>query len=367
MSNKLVILVFCMLSLSFTAIAQTEEKPSGKLSGVFFMDYYHNLARDGEINNLSNSVSKGEKDAHGLQIRRINLTYDHKINSKFSSKFRLESDESNFTTNSGGNKANKFGMFVKDAYVKWNYAKRQDLYVGIQGTPNFEVSEKVWENRYIEKMIQDLRGACPSRDLGIALKGSIDSAGIVKYQVMYANGNAGLPESEKFKRMYGSLDFAPIKNLYVTLAANYQWRDFKESKFEADKMLSNNILLYSFFLGYQKKNKYSAGVETYIRATENGYELTDKYEKLQGHGISAFATFYLNEKFNIFARYDIFEPNQHDDAKHDSRNLLIAGFGFKPNSSIIFSGNLFYETYEKLEDKEIKSSMTPRLTLSWSF
>lgn len=347
--------------------AQESDKPSGKLSGVFFMDYYYNLQRDTGIANLKNTMFKGDEDLQGFQIRRINITYDYKFNAKFSSRFRLESDEANFTTNLSGNKANKFGMFVKDAWVRWNYAGSHELYFGIQGPPSFEISEKFWGNRYIEKTIMDGRGICSSRDLGLSLKGKVLSSGKVLYWVMLANGSPSLPEADKYKRYYGHLEIKPIDGMAITLYADYQARAAKANAFLAGNSLPNGILTSALFAGYQKKDKLSFGAEAYYMMTENGTKLPDSYTSMNGYGLSVFGTYWFAKQWNAFARYDLFEPNSDEAVAFDSRNLAIGGIGFKPSENFVISGNVVMESFEQPDNYTIKSSVTPRITLSWTF
>ena len=359
---------FLLFVLSIaTLTAQTNEEPKGKISGVFFMDYFYNTARDTGFSNLPNTAIRGEKFIHGIQIRRIYFTYDYKFNSKFSSRFRLESDEMNFTTNSSADKGSKFGVFVKDAYIKWNYSGKHYLYTGIQSTPAFEVSESVWGNRYMEKTIMDLRGAVSSRDFGISLRGQFDSTGVFKYWLMYANGSAGSPETEEYKRFYAQVEITPVKNLSITLYGDYQAKADINDEFNPGATLDNNILTTAFFIGYKEKDKFSAGVETYYRNISNGYTLTDSYDNLKGMGLSIFGNYYFSPKLGIFARFDRFEPNMDSDVKGDTRNLYIGGLAIKPAENFIISPNIFVETFEKVGTTKIKSSVNTRVTLCWNF
>jgi hypothetical protein len=362
---------FFTFQLFFLAIAslsaQTEEEPKGKISSVFFMDYYYNAARDTGFANIPNTAITGDKGVHGLRIRRIFFTYDYKFNSKLSSRFRLESDELNFTTNSAGNKANKFGVIVKDAFIKWNYIGWHSLIVGIQNTPAYEVSESLWGNRYIEKTIMDLRGAVSSRDLGLSLRGQFDSTGIFKYWLMYTNGDAGLPEKDKYKRYYAQFELTLFKNLSITVYGDYQAKVLVADDVNPGRVMNGDILTSAFFIGYKVKDKFTAGVETYFRKVKNAYKLVDSYDNLNGMGLSIFGNYFFNQKIGLFARFDRFDPNLASDAKGDSRNLYIGGLAFKPAEKFIISPNIFIETFEKVGALKIKNSVTPRVTLSWTF
>jgi len=359
-------ILFVLVLSSTIAYSQTVEPPSGKLSGVFFMDYYYNAARDTGYQSLPNRAISGNEGVHGLQIRRIFLTYDYKLNSKFSSRFRLESDEANFTSNLGGDKAMKFGVSVKDAFVKWNFYKKHDLYIGLQHTSAFEVSEMIWENRYIEKTIMDIRGIVSTREMGISLRGSLDSTGKFKYWLMYGNGNSNLPESDKYKRFYAQTELNLAKNLYISLFADFQARSEFENPLQPTEKLANNIITTAFFAGYKVKDKFSLGAEMFLKITQNGYRPADNYINSNTLGLSLFGTYYFSPKTNIYGRYDIFNPNTDSNVTGDSRNLIIAGFAYKPNEKLIISPNILMETYEDM-GRTVSNSITTRITFSWAF
>ena len=347
-------------------LSQVTEQPSGRLSGLFFIDYYHNAVRDENSEYLENVAIGSKQDVHGFQIRRIYLTYDYRFNSKFSSRFRLESDEDNFTSNLKGDKVNKFSMFVKDASINWNYSDGHNVIIGIQPTPAFDASESLWGNRYIEKTIMDLRKIVSTRDLAISFKGKIDTKGMFRYWLMYGNNSAGKPEDDKYKRYYAHLGVTPANNLNIALYTDYQSRESVLSQFD-DGTLSNHIITTALFAGYNIHNKFSAGIEVFLRTVQNGFTVNNSYMDTKGTGISIFSTYHFSEKINVFGRFDIFEPNTHELATGDVRNLIIAGLAFKPESNFIISPNIFIESYENTDAGSIRSSVTPRLTVSWAF
>lgn len=365
MKSKFLLIV--LLFLGCTLRAQVVEQPAGKISGAFFVDYYYNALRDDNFGALSNTTLGGDEGVNGLQIRRIYLTYDYRFNSNLTTRLRLESDEANFTSNLSGDKSNKFTMFIKDAYLDWGYSEGHKLIVGIQPTPAFEASESNWGNRYIEKTIMDLRKIVPSRDLALSLKGKIDANGVFKYWLMYGNNSAGSPEEDKFKRYFMHLEVLPLANFNMTIYGDYQSRQTIDNSFVEGATLSNNIWTSAIYAGYKLKNKFSAGMEVYFRTVQNGYQLADAYTDSKGFGLSVFGTYHFSEKINAFGRFDNFEPNSHDNATNDKRSLIIAGLAYRPTGQLTISPNCFVETYEASGADEVDSSVTARLTASWSF
>ena len=170
-----------------------ETRSQGKFSGVFYGDYFYNIARDSSTTraNLSNSAVNGPVSDQGFVIRRVYFTYDYDLAEQFATRFRLELDE---TPNSSAQYAvlsnGNIGVFVKDAWLRWkNIFKGSDLYFGIQPTSAYEISEGIWSYRSLEKTIMDLRGIASSRVLGIALRGKLDDDGMFGYWLTIANSN----------------------------------------------------------------------------------------------------------------------------------------------------------------------------------
>ena len=199
MNKKLFIVSIIIL---FSSIGFAQDDNWGKISGQFFVDYFYNVARDGNFTNFDDTAVEGVKDLNGFLLRRASLNYDKNISEKFSARFRLEADSKSNSSN------NKIGVFVKDASLKWkNIFEGSDLIFGIQPTPSFDVSEKYWGYRSLEKTIQDLRGFVSSRDLGIALRGNISESNKINYTVMFGNNSGNSAETDKYKRYYAAVRF----------------------------------------------------------------------------------------------------------------------------------------------------------------
>jgi len=341
-----------------------QETTKGKFSGLVFGDYFYNLQRDTNIMTLKDVANGGTQDVHGLRLRRIYFTYDYKISDKLNTRFRLESDETQFTSSLKG-AASSFGMFVKDAYLSWSFHSNHNITIGIQDPPTFVISESFWNNRFHEKTIMNLRGYS-SRDLGITLKGKIDDAGIFNYRVMAGNGSASIPENDKYKNYYGHLEVKPVSGMSIVAYGDYKSRK-KITDIYQNKSVSNNISTAALFVGYRQKDKFSFGLETFYRFTENGYDnKTDSlFADAEGLGLSVFATVNINPKNALFGRFDYYDPDTNTTS--NLRNMMFFGLNHKVDDKFIISPNIVVETYEKAENTDIKNSITPRLTFFWSF
>jgi hypothetical protein len=362
---RLILLAFILYSSLSLSFAQ-EVINRGRISGYMFGDYFYNAARDTGITSLPNVANGGEKDQRGFQLRRIYFTYDYDISESFSTRFRLEADQS---SNTG---SNKVIVYVKDAFLQWkNIFKGSDLIFGIHPTPAYEISEGFWGNRFLEKTIMDLRGIVSSRDLGVSLKGKFNEEGIFKYWLMVGNNSASVPEVDKYNRIYAHIQYSPIKQITATAYADLKFRpDINDPASTAipPATLANNDLTYALFLGYKEKDAYAIGVEGYLTTRQNGNVSGTESKEKSGIGISAFGSYSFLPAFTVVGRYDYFDPNSDSNYKGDSRNWFIFSLNYKPDEKVTISPNIIVETYESIPNgPSIDASITPRITLFYTF
>ncbi|MCX7986658.1 MAG: hypothetical protein N2662_06945, partial [Bacteroidales bacterium] len=119
--KKLVSSIFLLASAN-VLMSQNPNEPSGKIGGTLFGSYYYNVERDTAIKNLKNTAYSGAKDVNGFAVQRALIYYDYKLSNNLSSRFAIESDEKNFSVGSDS-KANRFTIFLKDAWVQWRFHK----------------------------------------------------------------------------------------------------------------------------------------------------------------------------------------------------------------------------------------------------
>jgi len=360
MKNSLTALMLLILWIPLYA----QDKPTPKLSGIMFGDYFYNVSRDTGIASLANTAINGTRDFNGFQFRRINLTYDADISPEFTSRFRLEG-----TTGA---------PFIKDAYLKWrNIIPGSDLVFGLQQTPAFEISEGMWGYRSVEKTILDLRGYVTPRDLGISLRGALDDNGIYSYWLMIGNNSSVGSETDKYKRVYAHIEVKPTEKIEMTLYGDYRMKsdinDPRSTTVPA-KTLSNNSITTALFIGYKEKNHFAVGVEGFYNILENGMITTAPTIRVADKnaiGISLFGSYVLSEQFTVIGRYDYFDPDVDSKATGDSRNYVITGVDYKVNGKVSIIPNIQMETFENVPtstgNKSVDPSVTARVTLSYTF
>lgn len=356
---KKVVKIYCAM-LFCTVITFGQNESNGKIHGYVFGDYIYNISRDANSSDISNASEDGEADLNGFQLRRIYLGYDYNINNKFSTRVRLEANNSEKTS------GDKFGLFVKDAYIKWkNIIEGSDLVLGISGPPTFAVSESYWGYRSLAKTIMDLRKVAPSRDFGVSLKGSINSK--LQYWVMFANGEGNVPEIDNNQRIYGHLAYYPIPDMVITVNSDFAFNDDIEDEVTSET-LSNNKINTGFFIGYKKPNSFSLGLEGFYQIYQNALSSSNEFENQNSLGISVFGSADISEKFSLVGRYDYFDPVSNSNYEGDVRNFFLAALNYKADSKFWIMPNVVMESYENLQDgTEFDTALTGRITFFFQF
>ncbi len=352
-----------LVALMFLPVlfAQTPAQEKGRLSGLAYFDYSYSVARDTAIGAFSNKALSGAESSQAFQFRRIYFTYDYDVAEGFTSRFRLEADEASLASNG------KTSVFVKDAFLRWkNVFGQSDLVFGVQPTPAYEISEAVWGYRSLEKTIMDLRGIVSSRDLGVSLKGKLDSEGMFSYWVMVADGSANTPESDKYKRFFLHVRLQPVKSLDVTFYGDLNARAKINDPYKAT-LVPNSIATMAAFVGYTGIDGLKVGLEGVLTQMSNGFNTGTVLETRSGLGLSIFGIYGLRDDLNLVGRFDLYDPNTDGAAKADSRNYVIAGLDWKVNERVSVIPNVQIETYEKSPLRTYDASVTGRLTVAWTF
>lgn len=366
--SRRILFAFAGIFLSFNGYTQVNDQ--GKFSAQVFADYFYNIVRDTGFADFHNTAVDGSQDFQGFILRRAAINYDKDISEKFSARFRLEADSKSNSSNG------KIGVFVKDAYLKWkNIFEGSDLILGIQPTTSFEVAEKYWGYRSLEKTIQDLRGFVQSRDFGVALRGKISETANINYAVMIGNNNGNNPETDKYKRYYFAVDLKPGENFIVALTADFKSAHSIDDPEKSGNTLAHNSMLGSVFIGYNQVQMFCIGLETAMQLNQNSNQYYDEgnilVDDVKALGISVFGTYHFSETFAGLLRYDYFDAylDEKPLASSDSRNYLIAGIDYKADKNVSIIPNVIFESYESdtIQGVSFKPSVTGRLTLYYNF
>ncbi len=373
--KKAIILALTILALSLPA--QGQAQTTSKIDGVVFADYSYNY---------KNSIP-AEKDRNAFQFRRIYFTYENNITEVIKVRFRLESEHGAYGSTS------KINPFVKHAFIEWsNLLPLHKLYLGIAETNAFKNSEEYWGYRSIEKTIMDLNKISSSADMGIALKGDLNS--LVHHWLTFMNGTGyGASEGDRYKKIGYALWLTPMRGLILEGYVDYEKQNPADPQTATvmsagkDYTGATGCMTWKAFIGYDQP-RYTLGAEYFQRTNQqsaiaNGVISDNKlasYDKADvvKMGYSVFASLITPiPKLKAFARYDVYDPNTSEtvytkfsngkmsgSGLDDENSLLIAGLDYIPVSNMHIMPNVFIKSYAK---EGVKDDITARVTLYAKF
>jgi len=366
-----------LLAMVLMTITTSQAQTTSKIDGVVFADYGYNLENN----------APAERDRNSFQFRRIYFTYENNISEAIKVRFRLESESNAYGSTS------KINPFVKHAYIEWsNLIPLHKLYLGIAETNAFKNSEEYWGYRSVEKTIMDLNKISSSADMGLALKGDLNS--LVHHWLTVMNGTGyGAAEGDRYKKIGYALWLTPAKGLIVEGYVDYEKQNPADLQTAAvmsagkDYAGSTGYMTMKAFVGYDRPS-YTIGAEYFQRTNqksgiENAVTAVDQlasYEKADvvKTGYSVFGSLITPiAKLKAYARYDSYDPNNSvtvytkfssgklgGSGLDDDHALFIAGLDYIPTANIHIMPNLLVKSYAKSESKK---DITGRLTLYAKF
>lgn len=319
--KKLSLFVCVVLALSLLSGFSYAD---GSFKGYMFGDYYY----------VASHHNNDYKGRNGLWFRRIYFSYNPKLTEKIKMRLRLEmSSPGDFDEKA------KMTPVVKDAWLKADLGGGHNLVFGIVSTPTWGSNvEDVWGYRSLEKTPLDLMKMGSSRDFGIGLQGDLDKSGTVSYNILFGNGSSNKSETNKGKKVYGSLAFKPVKGLLLEAYGDYETTKDKK-----------NYYIYQGFAAYQ-------GDWGRIGLLLANRHYDHDETSLDWIMFSGFAVISASNTVDIIARYDkmLGEPaaktiSYIPFSKESPSNLIIGGISFEIARSIWIIPNVKYVFYDKPE------------------
>ena len=330
-------LFISIASSSSAQIAGDDFKPSGRVVGQLFLDYYYKMAGD------SNTVIKSKLPAQyantpkffsAFDFRRVYLGYDYDFTRSVSASLLLSNENSSAGT--GDVLAdNRRGVYIKEANLKVkDVIPMATIVLGQSKTPTFTLfEENIYGYRSIEKTISDMRGFESSNDLGVAVLGKFDEAGNYGYNVMLANGakSGAIAETDRYKKVYAALN----GQFFDKLLSAEVFADYNPT---SD---SQSTMAIKGFVALQIE-PITVGVEYYV-ATMTKASLG---KDVKPRGISIFAhADIIKNSFAVFGRFDMFDPDNSNTTAGVKENFISAGVDWSPVTNVHVMPNVWMDTY----------------------
>jgi hypothetical protein len=314
--KKVTAFIMSVCFLTIATYGQTEKesfKPSGKVFVRVFSNF-HTTITDGSTTSA-------------FELDRTYLGYDFNLSENFSGKVNID------IGNPGNGSALEMTAYIKNAYLTYSVDKLAVSF-GMIGTTQFEVQEKSWGNRYVEKSFQDAYKFGSSADLGIRATYNFTNWLSANVIVVNGEGYKKLQADKNFKSGLG-LTLVPVKNL--TAFAYYDIMGKNETQ-----------STMATFLGYDF-GKATVGAE-YNLQKNVGYTAN---KSLSGASVYAAVLPFKNVK--VFGRYDYLTSNTLSGETNNwnlskDGNLIIAGIEFQPAKGVKISPN--YRLWNPTDDSK---------------
>jgi len=359
------------LSLSIGIHAQEstpkeEFKPTAKLSGEIFGDYYYKVESDTITSWGTAEFSRKKKDDNGFTLRRVHLRATFQLAPKVSGQILYEGDDGNLLPNGRRAAGNLRYAYLRISDI-WPYGG--SITIGAQETPTFTTfTDKIWGYRSIERSIFDARRLGTSNDVGFSISGYLDSSKTIGYIFMVGNGTAQAPENDKFKKIYGEINgYLFNKRLLFDIYADYE--DLGTKSYDSFSVRQNKFSIKGFLAfqipvltvgvegGFQQQSKMGA-VDKEKRTAKDKLPL----------GVAMFVRgTIIKNKLNFFVRGDYFD-NDNNEVNKYTELFFVGGLDFIPGGNAHIMPNIWINMYEARGNKpERKSDIVPRLTFWWKF
>lgn len=299
---KYLFLSFALLASCAVLQAQTE---NNIFSGLFFYDFTY-------------QVDKSDK-SNEFEFRRLYFTHSRILNDAIRYKFQADVGRSE--------NDDRLTMYLKNVKVDW-MTEFGTVIIGMQGMNVFNVQEKTWGYRFVEKSAMDQRKFASSADLGIGFARSFSK---VHFSTLVTNGRGYKhSENDSFKKIstqlvYGSTNIFSKEGYNAGVVLTYEPYDLVS---DAGGKSRETKTVVGVFAGW-RKGKIRIGGE-YDLFRDGGLNIDQQI-------VSVYAAFGLQKNLNAFLRFDQWDPGRA--VGKDGESYIIAGVDYLVDKGFYIAPN----------------------------
>ena len=308
--------------------------PQGSFSGMTYFDYTYDLTKDAANDN-------------GFALKRVYFTYQQELSEGISYKFQTDVgqleviDWNDNYAQTDGTKKTQYVVYLKNAKIDWNSSIGK-ITLGLQGMNIFNVIEKTWGFRFLEKSAMDKYGFSSSADMGIGYSGKLTGNNL-HYSFMYTNGSGyKKTENDQYKKLstqlvYGQKNLTKKDGLNLGASFTIEPYDYED---ENNNTTTKNKTLMAFYGGF-------SGYGLRIGGEFDSYQ--DEGTNINEQIMAGYINYKLSNKINVLGRVDIYDPwtesvddentTDNNEAK-DNQTNIIAGFNYHPAQGLTITPNI---------------------------
>ena len=313
-----------LLSLLLTVIYA-----QGTFSGVTYFDYTYDLSEDA-IND------------DGFGLKRVYFTYQETLSENISYKFQTDIDY----------KSSPINVYLKNAKLDWKSPVGK-LTFGMQGMNIFNVTEKTWGFRFLQKSPMDKYKFSSSADIGVAYSGKMNN---LNYSIMYTNGSGyKVTEYDEYKKtsiqlVYGEKKLVKNDGFNIGASFSIEPKDMHTVSGDGEIDLSlepskRNRTLMAFFGGYAGHGLRIGGEFDIYAFDTPAYDDSEDFIMVTQQIMAAYASYRLSDKIEGLIYVDMYDPNT--STGNDGNTDMIIGFNYKPEKGLTMTPNIRISTPEE--------------------
>ena len=273
-----------------------------------------------------------------FELSRVYLGYKYSFNESVSAKITYDIGKNNA--------GSSHTAFLKIAQLDWKVNSKFKLSMGMIGGKQFNDQEKIWGYRYLYKTLQDEYKFGSSADLGVNAEIKISDKLTSNIFIVNGEGYKNV-QGEDGNQRFGT-------NLIYKLNKNITTKIYYDTHAVVDSKAINNI---GIFAGY-KSDKFRFGAE--YNEMQNGETYKTASENHTLKGLSFYSSYILNDKFELFIRYDKLSSNTIDGSNsnwnyENDGALNMIGVEYKAVKGVKFSLNsrIFNYTDSNINDSSL--------------
>lgn len=271
-----------------------------------------------EYSYTNDHYSSQLKNVNSFDIKRILVFYDRNYENNLNFRFGLEGNNSDISP------AGTYNIFLKALFFEKKILENKySVQMGLFPTATNAFDEKIWGNRFLEKVILDKNSFGAPTDIGIAFKGSLVQD--LSFNFAVVNGNAIKPENDKNKKILTSFIYKFNDEISTEI-----YNDFENVGSGKNKS-TNKISL-----GYATKS-ISFGLTGFQKNFKN-LGTVSKDNLVQG--FSSFASYTISEDLKAIGRFDFFDKNINDDNEINTDTYMLFGLNYLLDPKVYIAPNI---------------------------
>jgi hypothetical protein len=278
-----------------------------------------------------------EEPSNEFDFRRMYFTYKKKMTEKLD--FTFQTDVGRLSRDG------RLEIFVKNAKVDWMspYGK---IVVGLQGMNVFNIQEKTWGYRSVDKSVMDKYRFASSADLGVGYYNKIEQ---VNFNVLLTNGSGYTkPENDSYKKISVQANIGPGN---LSSDAGYNVGSvISYEPYENGEGVTESKLVIGIFGGLSR-DIFRAGVEIdMLMDTDEGGNMS---------AVSVYGNGIFNKEFQAFGRFD-YVTSEDMDTKY-----FLAGIAYSPEKGFTIIPNV---RLTKIDDEDLitEYKVTFEFDIKWT-